>query len=99
MAARGFNVVRVYTAPPPWLLDTALEHGLRVMVGLNWGEHMAFLDEPGKVEEIEGRIRRWIRVCAGHHAVLGYSIGNEIPASIVRWHGRRRVERFIDGLQ
>src|SRR5439155_945377 len=21
MAARGFNVVRVYTAPPPWLLD------------------------------------------------------------------------------
>ncbi|OLE97026.1 MAG: hypothetical protein AUG75_13120 [Cyanobacteria bacterium 13_1_20CM_4_61_6] len=98
MAANGFNVVRVHTGPPRWLLDVALEHGLRVMVGLNWGEHMAFLDEPGKVEEIEARIRRWIRVCAGHSAVFGYSIGNEIPASIVRWHGRRRVEKFIERL-
>ena len=24
-------------APPRWLLDTAAEHGLRVMVGLPWG--------------------------------------------------------------
>src|SRR2546430_7028287 len=59
---------------------------------------MAFLDEPGKVEEIEAGIGRWIRVCAGHPAVFGYSIGNEIPASIVRWHGRRRVEKFIERL-
>jgi len=98
MAANGFNVVRVHTGPPRWLLDVAVQNGLRVMVGLNWGEHMAFLDEPGKVEEIEARIRRWIRVCAGHPGVFGYSIGNEIPASIVRWHGRRRVEKFIERL-
>ena len=98
MAARGFNVVRVYTAPPPWLLDAALKHGLRVMIGLNWGEHMAFLDEPGRIEEIEERIRTWIRSCAGHPAVFCYIIGNEIPASIVRWHGRRRVEKFIERL-
>src|SRR6058998_3929078 len=96
MAARGFNVVRVYTAPPPWLLDAALKHGLRVMIGLNWGEHMAFLDEPGRIAEIEERIRTWIRSCAGHPAVFCYIIGNEIPASIVRWHGRRRVEKFIE---
>src|SRR5205807_3975099 len=98
MAAHGFNVVRVYTAPPRWLLDAAWKHGLRVMIGLNWGEHMAFLDEPGRIEEIEGRIRTWIRSCAGHPAVFCYIIGNEIPASIVRWHGRRRVERFIERL-
>src|SRR5213592_2224621 len=98
MAARGFNVVRVYTAPPPWLLDAALKHGLRVMIGLNWGEHMAFLDEPGRIAEIEERIRTWIRSCAGHPAVFCYIIGNEIPASIVRWHGRRRVEKFIERL-
>jgi O-antigen biosynthesis protein len=98
IAASGFNVVRIHTGPPRWFLDLALEHGLRVMVGLNWGEHMAFLDEPGKVREIEDRVRRWIRTCAGHPAVLCYSIGNEIPASIVRWHGRRRVEKFIERL-
>ena len=28
-------------------------------------------------------------------AVLAYSIGNEIPSDIVRWHGARRVERFL----
>ena len=26
--------------------------------------------------------------CAGHPAVLCYAVGNEIPAPIVRWHGR-----------
>src|SRR5437867_169425 len=98
MAANGFNVVRVHTGPPRWLLDMALENGLRVMVGLNWGEHMAFLDEPGKVEEIIARVRKWIRTCAGHPAVFCYSIGNEIPAAIVRWHGRQRVEKFIERL-
>ena len=98
IAANGFNVVRVHLGPPRWLLDTAWKHGLRVMVGLNWGEHMAFLDEPGKAEEVEARIRNWIRTCAGHPAVLCYTIGNEIPAAIVRWHGPRRVERFIERL-
>ena len=33
IAAAGFNAVRTYTAPPPWLLDLAADHGLRVMVG------------------------------------------------------------------
>ncbi|TLZ45438.1 MAG: glycosyltransferase [Methanobacteriota archaeon] len=98
IAANGFNVVRVHLGPPRWLLDTAWRHGLRVMVGLNWGEHMAFLDEPGKAAEIESRIRAWIRTCAGHPAVFCYTIGNEIPAALVRWHGRRRVERFIERL-
>ena len=27
--------------------------------------------------------------------MLGYAVGNEIPAPIVRWHGRRRIESFL----
>jgi hypothetical protein len=27
--------------------------------------------------------------------LLGYTVGNEIPPGIVRWHGRRRIERFL----
>jgi GT2 family glycosyltransferase len=95
MAENGFNVVRTYTVPPRWLLDIAQKNGLRVMIGLNWPDHAAFLDEPGRVEEIENRVRRWVRACAGHAAVFCYCIGNEIPSSLVRWHGRRRVERFL----
>ena len=30
-----------------------------------------------------------------HSCVLAHSIGNEIPPDIVRWHGARRVERFL----
>ena len=98
MTENGFNVVRVHTGPPRWLLDVAQKNGLRVMVGLNWGEQMAFLDEPGRTKEIENRVRRWVRTCAGHPAVFCYSVGNEITSSIVRWHGRRRVEKFIEHL-
>jgi GT2 family glycosyltransferase len=98
MAEHGFNVVRVHTGPPRWLLDVAQENGLRVMVGLNWGEQMAFLDDRVRVGEITDKIRRWIRRCSGHPAVFCYSVGNEITSSIVRWHGRKRVEKFVHRL-
>src|SRR5215467_15617342 len=61
MAENGFNVVRVHTCPPRWLLDLAMKHGLRVMVGLNWGERMSFIDEQNRTKEIEDSIRRWVR--------------------------------------
>lgn len=70
-----------------WLLDSARKHGLYVMVGLPWEEHIAFLDQPGRAEEIKRRVLEDVRECGGHSAVLAYVIGNEIPASIVRWHG------------
>jgi hypothetical protein len=39
-----------------------------------------------------------LRRLAGHPAVLCYAVGNEIPASVVRWYGKARVERFIGRL-
>ncbi len=98
IAENGFNVVRVHTGPPRWLLDVAQKNGLRVMVGLNWGEQMTFLDQPDRKQEIEAKVRKWIRRCSGHPAVFCYSVGNEITSSIVRWHGKRQVEKFIQHL-
>ena len=98
MANAGINAVRTYTVPPRWLLDAAQRHGLRVMVGLPWEQHVAFLDDPGRADSIECRVRAGVRACTGHPAVLCYTIGNEIPAPIVRWHGRHRVERFLERL-
>jgi GT2 family glycosyltransferase len=98
MAAHGFNAVRTYTPPPRWLLDQAQEHGLRVMVGLPWEQHVTFLDDRLRRRDIERRVRQGVRACAGHPAVLCYAVGNEIPAGIVRWHGPRRVEAFIERL-
>ncbi|MGI8757166.1 MAG: glycosyltransferase, partial [Acidimicrobiales bacterium] len=98
MAAHGLNAVRVYTVPPRWLLDAALRHGLRVMVGLPWEQHVAFLSDRRRARSIEERVRAAARACAGHPAVLCYAVGNEIPSAIVRWHGARRVERFLERL-
>lgn len=98
MAAYGINSVRTYTVPPYWLLDIAQQHGIYVMVGLPWEQHVAFLEDKKCARSIENRVRVDVRTCAGHAAVLCYAIGNEIPASIVRWYGRRRVERFLERL-
>ena len=95
MALSGINAVRVYTVPPRWLLDTALRHGLRVMIGLPWEQHVTFLDDRRRIRSIQERVRAGVRACSGHPGVLCFSIGNEIPASIVRWHGARKTERFL----
>jgi O-antigen biosynthesis protein len=97
MSEAHVNAIRVYEPPPRWLLDLAHQHGLLVMVGVPWEQHIAFLDT-GAARAIESFVRDSVRSCAGHPAVLCYSIGNEIPAVIVRWHGRRRVERFLSRL-
>jgi ABC-type multidrug transport system fused ATPase/permease subunit/GT2 family glycosyltransferase len=98
MRRAGIDAVRTYSVPPRRLLDLAAEHGLRVLVGLPWEHHVAFLDDAALCRDIERRVREGARACAGHPALLGMSVGNEIPASIVRWHGRKPVERFLDRL-
>jgi GT2 family glycosyltransferase len=98
MGRRGVNAVRLYDVPDRWLLDLAARHGLYVLVGLPWEQHVTFLDDPATARAIEQRVRDGVRSCAGHAAVLGYAVGNEIPARIVRWHGPHRVERFLERL-
>jgi glycosyltransferase involved in cell wall biosynthesis len=98
MAQEGVNAVRTYTTPPAWVLDAALRQRLWVMVGLSWEQHVAFLDERGRAATIETRVRSDAAACAGHPAVLCYAVGNEIPTPIVRWHGRARVQRFLERL-
>jgi GT2 family glycosyltransferase len=95
MAAAGINTVRVYTPPPRWLLDLAHAARLRVMIGLPWEQHVAFLDDAARANAIVQRLRAFARTCVGHPAIFCYAVGNEIPAPIVRWYGKRRIERFI----
>jgi GT2 family glycosyltransferase len=98
IAANGLNAVRTYTVPPRWLLDAAEQHGLRVMVGLPVEREAMFLDDRKHTRSLEEWVRAGVRACAGHPAVLCYTIGNEIRSSIVRWHGHRRVERCLERL-
>jgi GT2 family glycosyltransferase len=98
MIANGINAVRTYDVPPFWVLDLAQSHGLRVMTGLQVEQFASFLDEEKTARDIKRQVRARVDRCAGHTAVMAYIIANEIPASIVRWHGPRRVERFLEEL-
>jgi GT2 family glycosyltransferase len=98
IAASGFNAIRTYTPPPKWLLNSAMDHGLRVMVGLAWEQHVTFLSDRRRCTDIENRLRADVRRCAGHPAILCYGVGNEIPSAIARWYRPRAIERWIERL-
>ncbi|MDA1092665.1 MAG: glycosyltransferase [Acidobacteria bacterium] len=98
MAAAGINTVRTYTPPTEPLLDTAARNGLVVMAGLSWAQHVPFLDDRYTGRRIREDAVREVTRLASHPALLMVAVGNEIPGSIVRWHGHRRVERFLSTL-
>lgn len=95
LAANGINCVRTYTVPPVSLLDIAQKHNLRVMVGLPWEQHITFLDDQKNSADILNRLKHEVELSKGHPAILCYTIGNEIPAGIVRWHGKKKIETFL----
>ena len=98
MARSGFNTVRTYTVPSLALMDEAARHGLRVMIGLPWSQHVAFLDEARLTRDIRREIATHVKTLGSHPAALLFAVGNEIPPSIVRWHGHRRVTQFLEDL-
>ncbi|MGE0592713.1 MAG: glycosyltransferase [Vicinamibacterales bacterium] len=98
MQAAGINTVRLYTVPSPAVLDEAARHDLRLIVGIPWAQHVAFLDDRRAARRIRREAAATVRSLAGHPAALLFALGNEIPPSVVRWHGEPAVERFLRGL-
>ena len=98
MRRAGINSIRVYYVPPRRFLDIAARHGIRVMIGIPWPEHLCFLDQWEVKEDIKKTVRDAVAELAGHPAILAWLIGNEIPTHIVRWHGAGKVEKFLEKL-
>ena len=98
MADSGFNCIRTYTVPPTYLLDLAFQLNIHVMVGLPWEQHITFLDNAKITKSIIQSVRESVISCKKHPAILCYTIGNEIPSPIVRWHGKDKIESFLKKL-
>ena len=96
MRQLGANVIRVYVPPPPWMFELAAKYGLRLMVGMPWPFHMAFLDSREMRRDIRETIRQGVSAMRQFgDSVFAWSLGNEIRSDIVRWHGPRAVNRFL----
>lgn len=95
MRAAGINTVRTYTVPGRDFMDEAADAGLRVMVGIPWAQHIAFLDEAPARRSIRDAVTAALKSLGRHPASLMFSIGNEIPPPVVRWHGQAGIERFL----
>ena len=98
MAEMGLNVLRIYHRPPLWFLDRCAAAEMRVLITLPWAKHVEFLREQRQREAVTESVRAAVAEHAGHPAIFGYLVGNEISPTMVRWLGVRRVTEFIEHL-
>ena len=98
MAAAGVDSIRTYVVPPEWLVALAEESGIGVLMDVPWSKHLCFLDSGRARREARDAVRRAAVLGGRFSNVIGYSVGNEIPTDVVRWHGAGRIARFIGGL-
>ena len=96
MAANGINTVRIpHTTPPRILLDIAHKHKLKVMIGLSAEQYVGYWIDGKTSPDIMNIISEKVKSCANHPALLCIAIGNEVSASIVRWFGQKKIERYL----
>ena len=98
MRELGVNCIRTYNPPPDWMMEMAERHGLWVMVGIPWAEHVTFLNSPEIKASIRTALTAAVEQCRPFRSTFCYLIGNEIPPDIIRWHGPRKVEAFLKDL-
>ena len=94
----GVNLLRVYYVPPRWFMDLLAEAGLFVLISIPWAEHVEFLNDRAIRTQVVRTVREAVGTHRGHPAVFGYLVGNEIPTTMVRWLGVRRVTQFLEHL-
>lgn len=103
MAEMNVNTVRIYSSPPADLLAAAADHGLRLIVGVHYDDWRMESESGGLASrQVLARGRRAIdeclELCAESPNVLAISVGNEVPADLVRLHGVRRVGDVLGDL-
>jgi GT2 family glycosyltransferase len=95
MRVAGINTILTYTIPPTSLFDQAQENGIYVIVNIPWMGYVAFLESKRNQKQIRQEVKEGISSCGKHPAVMMYCVSKELPPQIVRWHGKRKIEKFL----
>ena len=103
IANAGFTVVRTYTPPPDDVIEAAGEVGLRILAGIDYRDWRYLLgSRSSDVRSIRREARQatlaFARRVAGNPVILGLSVGNEVPADVIRWVGTKPVNRLLSEL-
>lgn len=98
ISAAGFNLLRLYHSPPRWFVDLAWEYRLRIITTIPWPLRGLFLNNRSTRLKIRENAKRAASAHAGHPAIFGFYVDNEMQPDLVRWFGAARVERFLDTL-
>ncbi|MBW3665568.1 MAG: glycosyltransferase [Actinobacteria bacterium] len=103
MADAGFTVVRTYTVPPDDVLDAAGRHGLKLLTDIHYPDWRYLVGSSRRERRdvlrfAEREVAEQTRRLAGDDRVLALSLGNEIPADVIRWFGTDRVARALHAL-
>jgi hypothetical protein len=81
--------VRTYTVPRLEILNLAEEAGLKLLMGV-WWDDPRYLEPTDRgswqtmASEAWAAVKEAVESYAGHVAVLGFVLGNEIPGLVVR---------------
>jgi glycosyltransferase involved in cell wall biosynthesis len=92
MREAGFSVVRTYTLPTEDLLEVASDTGLRLLADVFYPDWRYLLGGSRRqhrrvAREARNEVREAARRLAGNEQILGLSLGNEVPADVLRWYG------------
>jgi O-antigen biosynthesis protein len=96
MTHAGFTVVRTYTPPPDDVVELAADWGLYLLSDAFYPDWRYLIgdgrrDRRRVMREARATVRQEARRLAGTSQILALSLGNEIPADVVRWAGTRRI--------
>ncbi len=103
MREADFSVVRTYTAPPDDVIDVAADWGLHVLPGVFYPDWRYLIGSSRRqrrrvTREARCTVRDTARRLAGNEQILALSLGNEVPADVLRWLGTDVVADTISEL-
>ncbi|TFE70820.1 glycosyltransferase [Methylacidiphilum caldifontis] len=98
MQQAGVNTLRLYHFPQAWFLDLAREFNLKVLISIPWINRYDYFSNSKSLQDFKKFIKNKIKENAGHTALLGYFVDNELPPDCIRFYGRKKIEKLLSDL-